>query len=112
MARIYGVGIVGVKNSGHFGMAAGYLLEAIDMGLGAMVFTNTPRSMPAWGGREGLLGTSPFAVGLPGRGGDHWVLDMSAAVVERVRLMFKMCDSPDLWIGKDTQGAEEGREHS
>lgn len=84
MANIYGVGIVGVKNSGHFGMAATYLLKAIDQGLGAMVFTNASRSMPAWGSKEALLGTSPFAVGLPGRNGDHWTLDMSPSVVARV----------------------------
>lgn len=84
MANIYGVGIVGVKNSGHFGMAATYLLKAIEQGLAAMVFTNASRSMPAWGSKEALLGTSPFAVGLPGRNGDHWTLDMSPSVVARV----------------------------
>lgn len=84
MANIYGVGIVGVKDSGHFGMAATYLLKAINKGLAAMVFTNASRAMPAWGSKESILGTSPFAVGLPGRNGDHWVLDMSPSVVARV----------------------------
>jgi LDH2 family malate/lactate/ureidoglycolate dehydrogenase len=88
MASVYGVGIVGVKSSGHFGMAATYLLKAIDKGLGAMVFTNASRSMPAWGSKEPLLGTSPFAVGLPGRNGDHWTLDMSPSVVARVSNLF------------------------
>lgn len=84
MASVFGVGIVGVKSSGHFGMAATYLLKAIDKGLGAIVLTNASRSMPAWGSKEPLLGTSPFAVGLPGRNGDHWTLDMSPSVVARV----------------------------
>ncbi|OAA59724.1 Malate/L-lactate dehydrogenase [Niveomyces insectorum RCEF 264] len=61
VASTYGVGIVAVKNSGHFGMAATYLLEAVNKGYGAMVFTNASRSMPAWGSKEALLGTSPFA---------------------------------------------------
>ncbi|QKX57309.1 uncharacterized protein TRUGW13939_04421 [Talaromyces rugulosus] len=86
MASVFGVGIVGVKSSGHFGMAATYLLKAIDKGLGAMVFTNASRSMPAWGSKEPLLGTSPFAVGLPGRNGDHWTLDMSPSVVARGKI--------------------------
>lgn len=85
MADIYGVGIVGVKNSGHYGMAATYLLQAIEKGLGAMAFTNASRAMPAWGSKEALLGTSPFAVGLPGGSKGNFVLDMSPSVVARVR---------------------------
>lgn len=86
MAKVFGVGIVGVKNSGHFGMAATYLLKAIENEMGALVFTNASRAMPAWGSKEALLGTSPFAVGLPGKNGDHWTLDMSPSVVARVSL--------------------------
>lgn len=84
MASTFGVGIVGVKNSNHFGMAANYLLRAIEKGFGAMVFTNASRSMPAWGSKEALLGTSPFAVGLPGGERGGFVLDMSPSVVARV----------------------------
>ena len=84
MAQTFGVGIVGVKNSGHFGMAATYLLKAIEKDMGAMVFTNASRAMPAWGGKAALLGTSPLAIGFPGRDGDHWILDMSPSIVARV----------------------------
>lgn len=86
IASTYGAGIVAVRNSGHFGMAATYLLEAINQGYGAMVSTNASRSMPAWGSKNALLGTSPFAVGLPGRSGDHWTLDMSPSVVARGKI--------------------------
>lgn len=86
MAATSSVGIVAVKNSGHYGMAATYLLQAIEKGYGAMAFTNASRSMPAWGSREPLLGTSPFAVGLPGGSKGHFVLEMSPAVVARVRM--------------------------
>ena len=84
MAETFGVGIAGVKNSGHFGMAATYLLQAFEKGFAAMVFTNASRSMPAWGAKEPLLGTSPFAVGLPGGKKGNFVLDMSPSVVARV----------------------------
>ncbi|KAH8697896.1 malate dehydrogenase [Talaromyces proteolyticus] len=92
VAETYGVGIVGVKNSGHYGMAATYLLQAFERGMGCMAFTNASRSMPAWGSKEALLGTSPFAVGLPpgskerAKGGRGWVLDMSPAVVARGKI--------------------------
>ena len=60
-----GIGIASVSNSTHFGMAAAYLLEAVEAGYAAFVFTNASPSMPVWGGRTPFLGTSPFAFGAP-----------------------------------------------
>lgn len=84
MAESFGVGIVGVKNSGHYGMAATYLLRALEKGYAAFAFTNASRSMPAWGSKEPLFGTNPFAVGFPGGEKGDFVLDMSSSVVARV----------------------------
>ncbi|KAF2236533.1 putative malate/L-lactate dehydrogenase [Viridothelium virens] len=86
MAETFGVGIVGVRNSGHYGMAASYLLRAMEKGYAAFAFTNASRAMPAWGAREPLLGTSPFAVGLPGGEKGGFVLDMSPSVVARGKI--------------------------
>ncbi|KAL3432642.1 Malate/L-lactate dehydrogenase [Aspergillus tetrazonus] len=66
MAQRYGVGVVAVKHSNHYGMAATYLLRAMKKGCAVMAFTNATRSMPPWDAKEPLLGTSPFAVGVPG----------------------------------------------
>lgn len=84
MAEAFGVGITAVRNSSHFGMAAPYLLQAIEHGYAAMVFTNASRSMPPWGSKEPLLGTSPLAVGFPGGRKANFVLDMSPSIVARV----------------------------
>ncbi|OQV03024.1 hypothetical protein CLAIMM_08124 [Cladophialophora immunda] len=86
MATTYGVGIVAVKNSGHYGMGGTYCLRAMEKGFGAMAFTNASRSMPAWGSKEPLLGTSPFAVGLPGGQQGDFLLDMSPSVVARGKI--------------------------
>ncbi len=86
MARTYGAGIVAVKHSSHYGMAATYLLRAIRQGYAAMAFTNASRSMPPWGAREPLLGTSPFAVGVPGGEEGDFVLDMSPSVAARGKI--------------------------
>src|SRR5262249_37210083 len=59
MAQGFGIGLVAVKHSTHFGMAAGYVLEALAAGLIGMVFSNASRAMPPWGGRGALLGASP-----------------------------------------------------
>src|SRR3954447_8285116 len=54
MARQFG--IVAARRSTHFGMAASYVLPAVEAGFIAMVFSNASPAMPPWGGREGLLG--------------------------------------------------------
>jgi LDH2 family malate/lactate/ureidoglycolate dehydrogenase len=94
IAKEAGLGLVGVSNSNHFGMAACYLLQAVERGFGAMVFTNASPAMPPWGGRQEMLGTSPFAAGFPGEGGTPFVLDMAPSVVAR---------------GKIRKAAREGR---
>src|SRR6266404_9608114 len=48
MARDFGIGIVSVRRSTHFGMAASYVLRAIDAGFIALVFSNASPAMPPW----------------------------------------------------------------
>src|SRR5262245_59567453 len=86
MAREFGLGLVSVKHSTHFGMAASYVTPAIDAGLIAFVFSNASPAMPPWGGKDGLLGTNPFAVGAPGGKHGPFLLDMSPAVAARGKL--------------------------
>ena len=82
-----GIGIASVSNSTHFGMAAAYLLEAVEAGYAAFVFTNASPSMPVWGGRTPFLGTSPFAFGAPGGdGAPPIILDMATSVVARGKI--------------------------
>ena len=86
MARDFGLGLVTARRSTHFGMAASYVLPAIEAGFIAMVFSNASPAMPPWGGREGLLGTNPFAVGAPGGKLPPFLLDMSPAVAARGKI--------------------------
>ncbi|MGA7941504.1 MAG: Ldh family oxidoreductase, partial [Bradyrhizobium sp.] len=65
MASEFGVGIVSAHRSTHFGAACNYALQAMDAGYIGIVFTNASKAMPPWGGRVGLLGTSPIAVAAP-----------------------------------------------
>lgn len=106
MARDYGVGLASVKRSSHFGMAASYVLQAVHAGYMSLVFTNASSSMPPWGGREPLLGTSPFAAGAPGGKLPPFVLDMSVAVAARgkIRLAAKRGESIPEGLGLDKDG--------
>lgn len=106
MARTYGIGLASVRRSNHFGMAASYVLQALRAGYMSMVFTNASASMPPWGGRDPMLGTSPFAAGAPGGKLPPFVLDMAPAVAARgkIRLAAKRGERiPEGW-GLDKEG--------
>lgn len=83
MAREFGVGIVSCRRSTHFGMAANYVLQAMDAGLIGLVFTNASPGMPPWGGRDPIIGTSPIACGAPADKETPFDLDMSPAAAAR-----------------------------
>ncbi|KAE8329953.1 Malate/L-lactate dehydrogenase [Aspergillus sergii] len=86
MAHIYGMGMVSVRNSNHYGMGATYVLHAIEQGFACSAYTNASRAMPPWAGAEALLGTLTFAVGVPGGGEGDFVLDTSPCVAARGKM--------------------------
>ncbi|SPO06766.1 related to malate/L-lactate dehydrogenase [Cephalotrichum gorgonifer] len=86
MASVFGMGMVSVKRSNHYGMGATYVLRAMQEGYACFAYTNASRAMPPWGGAEALLGTSPFAVGVPGGQAGDFVLDMSPCVAARGKI--------------------------
>ena len=100
MAGEAGLGMIGVRNSTHYGMAATYLLKAVEAKHLAMVFTNASRALPPWGGTEELFGTSPFAAAAPNPGGTPFVLDMSPTVAARGKIRKAAREGrviPDTW---------------
>jgi LDH2 family malate/lactate/ureidoglycolate dehydrogenase len=106
MAGEFGIGVVSVRRSTHFGMAASYVLPAIESGFIALVFSNASPAMPPWGGREGLLGTNPFAAGAPGGALAPFLLDMSPAVAARgkIRRAERRGETIPLGYALDAQG--------
>lgn len=83
LAREAGLALVSIKRSGHYGMAAFYVLKALEAGLCAMAFTNASPALPPWGGRAPMLGTSPLAVAVPAGTEHPFVLDMAMSVLAR-----------------------------
>lgn len=87
-----GLGVVACARSNHFGMAAWVVRRALDAEMLSLVFTNSSPALPAWGGREPLLGVSPLACGAPGGdGGDGsdgvpFLLDMAPSVAARGKI--------------------------
>jgi LDH2 family malate/lactate/ureidoglycolate dehydrogenase len=104
-ARTFGIGLAGARRSTHYGMAALYVLQAIDAGMIGMAFTNASPALPVWGGRTAFLGASPMAVGVPG-GHTPYVLDMAMTVIARgkIRLAAQRGDPIPLGLALDREG--------
>jgi LDH2 family malate/lactate/ureidoglycolate dehydrogenase len=86
MAKTYGMGMVSVKHSNHFGMSAWIVQQAIDAGMMSLVFTNSSPALPVWGGKEKLMGVSPLACGAPGGKEKPFILDMAPSVAARGKI--------------------------
>ncbi|KJY01134.1 malate/L-lactate dehydrogenase like protein [Zymoseptoria brevis] len=86
MAKVYGIGMVSVKHSNHFGMSAWLVQQAIDAGMMSLVFTNSSPALPAWGGMTKLMGVSPIACGAPGGNEKPFILDMAPSVAARGKI--------------------------
>lgn len=87
LARAHGLGLVALGNSTHFGAAGFYARRAARAELVAIVTSNGPKNMAPHGAAAPFLGTAALAIAAPlGRGGE-FVLDMSASVVARGKIM-------------------------
>lgn len=107
LAKSSGIGLVGVNHSTHFGMAALYVMQAIKSGYIGLAYTNSSPAIPVWGGRNALLGSSPFAAGVPSKENNPYVLDMAMTVIARgkIRLAAKQDKEIPEGLALDKQGA-------
>jgi L-2-hydroxycarboxylate dehydrogenase (NAD+) len=85
-AKEAGIGMVGIHNSNHFGVAGYYSDMAIMEDLIGIVIANTEPAVAPIGGKEPILGTNPLAIGIPS--GSHYVsVDMATSASARGKLM-------------------------
>ncbi|TVY84646.1 putative oxidoreductase [Lachnellula suecica] len=86
MAKEFGIGMVSIKHSNHFGMSAWVVQQAIDAGMMSLVFTNSSPALPVWGGQSKLMGVSPIACGAPSGKERPFILDMAPSVAARGKI--------------------------
>jgi LDH2 family malate/lactate/ureidoglycolate dehydrogenase len=88
MAQAGGVGVVAVKNSGHFGAAGAYAAMAADCGLIGLTTTSTPTPavVPTLG-RQARLGTNPIAISAPASDRAPFLLDMATSTASLGKLL-------------------------
>ena len=82
-ARDHGVGVVGLRNSNHFGMAAHFTRMIAEQGCVGIVTTNGSPAMAPWGGKEKAVGANPWSIAAPA--GRHGVTVMDIANVNAAR---------------------------
>jgi LDH2 family malate/lactate/ureidoglycolate dehydrogenase len=81
-ARTYGIGIVAVRNSGHYGAAANYAMMALEHDMLGLAFTNSPSvAMVPTFGRTAKLSTNPISFAAPAGRHAPFVLDMATTTV-------------------------------
>jgi LDH2 family malate/lactate/ureidoglycolate dehydrogenase len=81
-ARAYGMGVVAVRNSNHYGAAANYSMMALPHDLIGFATTNSPyvAVVPTFG-RAARLGTNPISFAAPAGTEPPFVLDMATSTV-------------------------------
>jgi LDH2 family malate/lactate/ureidoglycolate dehydrogenase len=81
-ANQFGVGVVTVRRSNHYGAAGVYSTMAADRGMIGMCMTGSsqPAVLPTFA-KEPRFSTNPIAVAAPGLKNEHFSLDMATSTV-------------------------------
>jgi len=87
-AKKTGIGLVGVKNSGHYGLSGYYAERAVKKNLIAFCFTNAPPAIAPHGAKKSLFGTNPVCFGTPTSSKIPFILDTSVSVINRGKIRF------------------------
>ncbi|HSV88451.1 MAG TPA: Ldh family oxidoreductase [Bacteroidales bacterium] len=82
-ARQYGMGMVVVRNSNHYGFAGFYPLLAVNENMIGITGTNARPSVAPTFGVEGMLGTNPLTFGFPTDEDFPFLLDCATSTIQR-----------------------------
>ena len=85
-AKQYGMGMVAVRNSTHYGIAGYYSLMAIENGMIGITGTNARPSIAPTFGIENMLGTNPLTFGIPTDEEFPFVLDCATSISQRGKI--------------------------
>ncbi len=116
-AKKTGIGLVGIKNSGHYGLSGYYAEQAVKKNLIIFCFTNAPPAIAPHGAKKSLFGTNPICFGTPTSSKIPFILDTSVSVINRgkIRVAAKIGKKIPKGValdklGKDTTDAKKALE--
>ncbi len=85
-AQKTGIGLVAVKNSGHYGLSGYYAEQAVKKNLVTMIYTNAPPAVAPHGALKSLFGTNPICFGCPSGSKIPFILDTSISMINRGKI--------------------------
>lgn len=100
-ARVYGMGMVAVRNSSHYGIAGYYATMATEQGMIGITGTNARPSIAPTFGVENMLGTNPLTFGIPTDEQFPFVLDCATSTSQRGKIEVydrENKELPDGWV--------------
>lgn len=106
-AKKYGMGMVAVRNSTHYGIAGYYPLMAAKQGMIGITGTNARPSIAPTFGVENMLGTNPMTFGMPTDEEFPFLLDCATSVSQRgkIELYDRVGkDIPEGWVIDENGG--------
>lgn len=66
LAKEFGIGMVGMRNSNHWMRGGTYVLKMAREGFAGIASTNSIAVMPAWGGKDHRVGSNPLIMAIAG----------------------------------------------
>lgn len=104
-AKVYGMGMVAVRNSTHYGIAGYYATMCTEQNMIGITGTNARPSTAPTFGVDNMLGTNPLTFGLPTDEEFPFVLDCATSISQRGKLEYfarNGMDTPEgMVIGRD-----------
>lgn len=106
IARVYGIGMVLVKDSNHFGVASYYSMMASEEDMIGLVMTNASPAISPFGTKAPLLGTNPLTIAIPAKKQKDVVLDMAMSTVARGKIRISAAKNEEIPLdwGLDSDG--------
>ena len=87
-AKKYGMGMVVVRNSCHYGIAGYYASQAAKQGCIGITGTNArPSVAPTWG-VDGMFGTNPLTIGIPTDEDFDFVIDCATSITQNGKIEY------------------------
>jgi len=113
-AKKYGMSMVAVRNSTHYGFAGYYPLMAVKENMIGITGTNARPSIAPTFGIENMLGTNPLTFGMPSDETFPFLLDCATSITQRGKVELYAREGKDLpkgWVidenGESKTNSEE-----
>lgn len=110
-AREQGVGLVAIQGCNHIGRLSEYISTIGQAGQMGMTFCNAGPVVAPFGGNGRVMGTNPFAWGVPGPDGNVVVTDFATAAVAEGKLNLALADGlsvePGILIDRDGRSSTD-----